>query len=94
MIPESPRWLIAKGKKIEAEILLDRFIKYNALYARSTSKNMVCNTDFKEKYDAAKKKVDNPGTNEKPYVDDGRISEESRNLLTLPKEIDKKAQGN
>ncbi|KAJ8676316.1 hypothetical protein QAD02_012103 [Eretmocerus hayati] len=35
MIPESPRWLFARGKLIEADMLLERFTKYNGLLGKS-----------------------------------------------------------
>ncbi|XP_014204846.1 solute carrier family 22 member 15-like [Copidosoma floridanum] len=38
LIPESPRWLIAKGKTIDAQLLLERMSKYNSLLGLSDRK--------------------------------------------------------
>ncbi|XP_015593157.1 organic cation transporter protein-like [Cephus cinctus] len=36
IIPESPRWLIAKGKFTEADIVIEKFDKYNACCSRTS----------------------------------------------------------
>ena len=35
IIPESPRWLLAKGKSTEADIALEKMVKYNGCCTRS-----------------------------------------------------------
>ncbi|XP_072752076.1 organic cation transporter protein isoform X2 [Anoplolepis gracilipes] len=39
IIPESPRWLLAKGKSTEADITFERIAKYNSCCTRSRTEN-------------------------------------------------------
>ncbi|GAB1861589.1 Solute carrier family 22 member 8 [Camponotus japonicus] len=39
IIPESPRWLLAKGKSTEADIAFERIAKYNSCCTRSRTEN-------------------------------------------------------
>ncbi|XP_076650708.1 organic cation transporter protein isoform X2 [Halictus rubicundus] len=40
IIPESPRWLLAKGKTTEADMALERIVKYNVCCVRSHQENV------------------------------------------------------
>lgn len=45
MIPESPRWLLTRNKTTEADITLERIIKYNNCCFGSKSKQKVLDSE-------------------------------------------------
>ena len=45
IIPESPRWLLGKGKSTEADIALEKIVKYNACCLGRSRKAFVAEMD-------------------------------------------------
>ncbi|XP_043266638.1 solute carrier family 22 member 7-like [Venturia canescens] len=45
IIPESPRWLLAKGKSTEADISLEKIVKYNGCCSRKNRQTLVAETE-------------------------------------------------
>ncbi|OAD52318.1 Solute carrier family 22 member 3 [Eufriesea mexicana] len=83
MIPESPRWLLAKGKMTEADMAVERITKYNVCCTRSRRENVRTKANVLE--DATPVKPERKSrvscADLKKSKTDSEMKEEAANLL-------------
>ncbi|CAL7948202.1 unnamed protein product [Xylocopa violacea] len=83
MIPESPRWLLAKGKTTEADVTVERIAKYNVCCTRSRRENVKTETCVLENSTPVKpeRKSRVSCADLKKSKTDSEMKEEAANLL-------------
>ncbi|KAK1137916.1 hypothetical protein K0M31_002410 [Melipona bicolor] len=83
MIPESPRWLLAKGKTTEADMAVERITKYNVCCTRSRREDAKAVADVLENATPIKpeRKSRVSCTDLKKSKTDSEMKEEAANLL-------------
>ncbi|XP_033330693.2 organic cation transporter protein [Megalopta genalis] len=84
IVPESPRWLLAKGKITEADMALERIVKYNGCCIRSHKENVKTEEIETENTTPLKpeRKSRLSSSDLKKLKTDTEMKEESTNLLT------------
>ncbi|XP_043593361.1 solute carrier family 22 member 8-like [Bombus pyrosoma] len=83
IIPESPRWLLAKGKTTEADMAVERITKYNVCCTRSRRENVKTETNISENTTPVKpeRKSRVSCADLKKSKTDNEMKEEAANLL-------------
>ncbi|XP_017888539.1 organic cation transporter protein-like [Ceratina calcarata] len=83
MIPESPRWLLAKGKTTEADMAIERITKYNVCCTRSRRETVKTNSNISENATPIKpeRKSRVSCADLKKSKTDSEVKEEAANLL-------------
>lgn len=83
MIPESPRWLLAKGKTTEADMAVERITKYNVCCTRSRREDAKAVENALENATPVKpeRKSRVSCTDLKKSKTDSEMKEEAANLL-------------